>query len=453
MDLNFKTLKNKYLPILVELCPLYFLVLINQILFKTHGQYSLKMLNHFSIGAILIFGFYLFSKNKNLLKTNKLLPSLLIIFSLYGLVPVEIYDNRPLPIFVHLPYVPALIAGIIAFLKPKSKYLSHIYITLIVLLLGILLFVVYCTKEPYIDIWYIFTDASKAILKGINPYELTYQDIYKGTYIPFYGDPHLVYWPINMIFCFVGYLLGDVRIGVWIAIVLTLIGLFKLAKQNGISTQNALLIGLLFLNFSVGIYEFFYCWTETFILPFLVFGCYYFQQRKIVLLGIMIGLLAGTKQSMLMYLILFMALMLAQFSFKEFIKLTLVSFITFVAIILPFVLLNPALFYKHTVTDLVNYLPRTDSLSWVSYLISHYKIPYNQSLFGAAYMLICLVFAVVVYFKKSMSTLFYLVVVLYFIVFMTAKQSFCNYYYLLEFFALMWVLYSRIFKEKVETES
>lgn len=450
MKNHFVSLKKDFIFYVIECVPFLFLVLINQILFKTYGQYSLRGLLDFTIYSSLLFGIYLY-KNKvsvSKIKTEKLLYLALIIFATYGLRSKS-YGDKALDWFVHLPYLLLIIVGLYGLFANQKKILNYLLPILIVGLLLNYLYIILFLETPFIDIWYIFTDACASLSQGINPYALTYKDIYNGLYSANYTEPHLVYWPINLIFCLAGYLVGDVRFGIFIALVLTLIGLYKLARLNEYSKHNSMLVVLIFLCFSVGLYEFYFCWTETIILPFVVFSLYFYKKRNLVFLGITLGLLAGTKQSMLMYLILFMSLVYTQLSTKDFIKLVLISGLSFFILMFPFIYPDPVLFYKHTVQDLVICLPRTDSFSWISYLITKQDFAYQQNLFGMLSLGLCVIFSALIFWKKSTVLFFYLLVVLYFVIFMTAKQSFCNYYYLLEFFALMWFLFDRFDLDKV----
>lgn len=461
---KFRTVKLKdILFLFCYSCPFLFVYYLNYVLFHTNGTQDTRFLLNFNLYSIILFILYAFKElltvkdtltRLSSLTTNKVLSILLFFLSLFTAMGGVFYDTRleELPIFYFTSLAMTIVA-IHSFYRPQSLIISLIFPVLISLIIVNYIIAIFNYPEPDIDIWYIFTLACEYLLNGENPYEPVYPDIYNGLYTPLYGEPRLIYWPLNLILCTIGSLFGDIRYGMFFAILLTIYALFKLSKAYNFSKNNSYLVVIIFLSFSMGLWVLNRSWTEIYMCPFILLSWYYHKKRNFILMGVMIGLTACTKQSIIFYLILLFSTLLLDQKLKDIIKIILCSLGVFVIINLPFILWNPELFYKHTITDLVNYLPRPDSFSWAPYLLRIYGIPFNQSFYGISILSVTLIFALLLLFKKNKKHVFFFTVLVYFFVFITAKQAFCNYYYFLEFLGLMWVLESLRNTHKTELQA
>ena len=76
------------------------------------------------------------------------------------------------------------------------------------------------TKDVWIDVWYFQQESTAALLRGQNPYEVRYRNIYYGTTADYYGPgvsdgEYLTvshpYPPLTLLLTAPARLLGDVR--------------------------------------------------------------------------------------------------------------------------------------------------------------------------------------------------------------------------------------------------
>jgi hypothetical protein len=277
-----------------------------------------------------------------------------------------------------------------------------------------------------IDCYTFQQDAIESLWKGENPYSSTHANIYNPDETARYYGPGMVvngrvqvglqYPPLTLLPALVGSSLGDVRYGYLLAILAS--ALLLAAALPGWS--GILAAGLALWNpltfFTEG-----NCWTEPLTWMFLclvVFAVY----RKPGWLPVCLGLLLASKQYNLLILPL-SALLLENFSWKQYLKQLAIAVGVAVLTAFPFLLWNTrALWY-----DLVQF---------------HLAQPYRKDAVGLAVpfpwilsLSLPLVLLLLVWILAKVRpgrwrfTAAYGLVFL--LLFVTAKQAFCNYYFLI----------------------
>jgi hypothetical protein len=122
---------------------------------------------------------------------------------------------------------------------------------LILPLLPVLVFfllVPIASPSPIIDVFLFETQAAHNLLFGVNPYNITFSNVYGGSELYPSGAPDSYpYPPLSLLFALVGFLLGDVRWPMIACHIAVAALLFGTARQRGLPTTEAILLGSLFL--------------------------------------------------------------------------------------------------------------------------------------------------------------------------------------------------------------
>lgn len=214
------------------------------------------------------------------------------------------------------------------------------------------------SPNPHIDVWVFQQDASSELLKGRNPYTMTFPDIYHST-LP--GYPQEVYGkglvandrvqfgfpypPVSLYLATIGYAIaGDHRYAQAVALVLA--GLFLGYARPGLLPKLAAAL-LLFtprVFFILG-----RAWTEPFTVMLLA-ATVFLACRRSRLLPLALGLLLATKQYMVLAVPVTFFLLPAGWRWRDWLRLLIKSAAVAAIATLPLALWDYRAFWKSTVT-------------------------------------------------------------------------------------------------------
>jgi hypothetical protein len=333
----------------------------------------------------------------------------------------------------YLPFFSGLMiaAVLVALSILHSAWRARIWLPLLLLthfMLGVWL--IKTSPDPFIDVYVFQRDASNALLQGINPYVITFPDIYGGD-SPFYGpglsvDGRLTfgfpYPPFSLLLALPGHILGgDHRYSQLAAMTLAgaLMAYARLSRLGVIGAGLFLFTPRIFFVLEQG-------WTEPFLVLFLaaIMFCFY---RAPNVLPFTLGLFLATKQYLIFALPVVLLLMPRPLHWSDvwgwFWKISLVV----LTVSLPLILWNVSAFV-HSVVTLQVYQPfRTDALSYLAW----------SAQAGDPWLPQWLAFAAVIpaialsLWKGARSPAGFAaaIALIYFAFFAFNKQAFCNYYF------------------------
>lgn len=335
----------------------------------------------------------------------------------------------------------AAVAVALAFFARGARLRMGAMIAIIVFFVVLGLWTVHASANPHIDVWVFERDAARELLKGHNPYAMTFPDIYHST-LPGYPQqvygPGLVandrcqfgfpYPPVTLLFTTLGYVIaGDPRYAQVLALVVA--GIFILLSGRGriVVVAAALLLFTPRVFFILG-----RAWTEPFAIMLLaatVF-CACHQSRW---LPVALGLFFATKQYLILAAPLTFFLLPAGWTWRGWARLLFLTAVVAAAVTLPFALWDWAAFWKSTVTVQKIAPFRWDALSFIVWWGFHghgeqVKLA-NYAVFPAA---VASLMALAIALWRSPRTVagFAASLALVSLAFFAFnKQAFCNYYF------------------------
>ena len=301
-------------------------------------------------------------------------------------------------------------------------------LTLAFLIIGI--WIIRVSPNPHIDVYLFQKDSVAALFSGINPYTMTYPDIYVP--LELYGPGLSVdgrvtfgfpYPPLSLWLAVPGQVLGgDYRYSQLIAMVISA-WLMAKARPGQLGTAAAALF--LFTPRAFFVLE--QGWTEPYIVMLLAFTVYVACRRP-TWLPYALGLLLAIKQYMIFALPLAYLLLPHPLPpWKELRKFALLTAATILLVSLPLALWNPAAFWKDVVL-LQLYQPfRSDALSYLAWFAQDGAARLPTSL---AFLAAFLALGIALWRAPRTPAGFAAGVALVYLAFFAFnKQAFCNYYY------------------------
>lgn len=293
-------------------------------------------------------------------------------------------------------------------------------------LLGV--WMIRATPNPYIDVYLFQRDGLNALLRGANPYAITFPNIYGD--MPFYGPEMSVggrltfgfpYPPLSLLMALPGHLFGDYRYSQVAAI--TLSGALMAYARPG---PVAAFAATLFLFTPRVFFVLEQGWTEPFVLLALA-ATVFAAIRAPKYVPLIFGLFLASKQYALLACPALALLLPRPFEWKEYGRVLGYSVLVAVAITAPFFLWGIGPFVRSVVT-LQFYQPlRTEALSYLVWFArgeQHWPawFAFAAAAVGAALAL---------WRGAHSATGFAAGVALTLIGFFAFnKQAFCNYYFL-----------------------
>jgi hypothetical protein len=303
-------------------------------------------------------------------------------------------------------------------------------------------FALLASPHPFIDVFTISTAACDYFRQGINPYAQSYPDIYRGAY----GyTPTYPYWPGVLLPQTLSRLvLGDIRFAYILADLVTVASLISISKSLRWPRDLSYLAPLLWLSFPVTLFVLDQSWIDTFLVTATTVFVAMFLGKRWVATGIALGYLCATKQ----YSVFFAFLSLLMFltppfrASKAFLKVTVATLVSFLILMLPFIVWDWDAFYRSTIAEFLVMPMRPDALTVIAALYWNLGWSLSGSVSAMIYLVV-LGGASVFLWKRSRDSFQALrawsaaVVMVYGVIFLFGKQAFCNYYYLLAYFVLV----------------
>lgn len=273
-------------------------------------------------------------------------------------------------------------AGCAVLLWKPDRFERYGFPALVALYFVLGAIVIRVAKKPSIDVWSIEMEAVAALLRGENPFAMTFVDPYNGT-SPYFPPGTsvggrlqfgFVYPPLALLLCVPGYLLGgDTRWSTLAAIAISalFIGYAREGPHVRVGTRRSRLpkmaaLVLLFMPRSFFVMD--RAWTDPFIVMLTAAVCF-FALRKPKWVWIPIGLYVCLKQHMIIGVPALFLLLPRPMRWKETAVLAGKALAVALVVTLPLALWNFHAFAK-SVLD-IREMFRIDSLGLIAYLHNH----------------------------------------------------------------------------------
>jgi hypothetical protein len=410
----------------------------------SNGAYSEPALLYVTLGfAVLMLGFVLqllrrpLSQRASLWLTSGLVLLGLLAMCLLGwtdpnllLMPqTDWATGRQMlltNLLLTLSYLPFTLLG-----RPEPGWLRHGRFGLFALLLLVAGFdTVHSSPRPWIDVWEVQQEGAKALVQGLNPYEVVnVQDTGGRATL----DVPYVYAPLQLFATVPAWVLGgDVRYAMITALLLTGFALRFIAQRGG-RGMPALLedAPALFLWLSPKLFFIVQqSWVDPVQLMWITLATTAHVLRRPLLQAVLFGLAFGSKQTM--FWLVPLAGVLLRFSKRQWV----ISLAVAAATVLPFALLNFGALHHATFGLLSSLPPRPDALTFtngLSYLLG-FDIPYVVA-FPAAAAVVALALSRL---RGSLVGFAVALAATYATFFVFNKWAFANYYFLLSGLCCLW---------------
>jgi hypothetical protein len=304
------------------------------------------------------------------------------------------------------------------------------------LLLGV--WIIHATPAPAVDVYVFQRDAADALLRGDNPYAITFPDIY-GHSLPVYGEgisQHgrlnfgYPYLPLSLFLTIAGHVLGgDFRYAHLVALTLagTLIA-YARPVGNAIPSARAVAAAAVLLFTPRGFFVIEAGWIEPvaiLMLAAVVFCACRRGRLWGIGLAISLGLLLASKQYLVLALPLVLLIPTDRFDMPRHLIVTIAMLVS-MTVTLPLASWDAHAF-MHSAVMLQFHQPfRTDALSFlVTFAASDGSAPPVWIAFASA-----AVAGLLALWRcpRTASGFAVAVAVVFFAFFATSKQAFCNYY-------------------------
>ncbi|MBI4925953.1 MAG: EpsG family protein, partial [Bdellovibrio sp.] len=187
----------------------------------------------------------------------------------------------------------------------------------------------FISPHPMIDVFVVQQEASKALLHALNPYSISYTNIYGNT--PWYPGGEAKFYPYppaSLLFALTSVVTGDVR---WVLIFchfLTGVFIFLTARERKISLTESFLLAVAFCYIPRIFFNIEQAWTDTTVVFALSLFAYYFNRSKNTKALLSAGFALSLKQTTIFLVPLFFGLF-KKWNLKNFILLFLLCFLTY----------------------------------------------------------------------------------------------------------------------------
>ncbi len=286
------------------------------------------------------------------------------------------------------------------------------------------------TPDPYIDVYFFQRDGIQAFLHGVNPYAITFPDIY-GNVFPFYGPGVSVngrltfgfpYPPLSLLMALPGHLFtGDYRYSQLAAMTLSgaLMAYSRPGPLGAFAATLFLFTPRIFFVLEQG-------WTDPLVLlPLAATVFTAAQAPKHV--AVLFGLFLASKQYAFLAAPALALLMPQPLQWKDYARTLGKSVLIAVAITLPFFLWNVEAFVRSAITLQLHQPFRADALSYLSWFARGNQHWPTWLAFVAAAVGAALAVWRGAHSPSGFAAGVALTLVLFFAF---NKQAFCNYYFL-----------------------
>ena len=293
------------------------------------------------------------------------------------------------------------------------------------------LWVIAITPVPANDVWWFQQTGSQALLHGTDPYTVQMPNIF-GPGSPFYAPETMVgnhltfglpYPPLSLLLTLPGYLLfGDVRYALRAAVVVAAAVMATL--QPGPVARGA---ALLFMFTPRSLFVVVQSWTEPLLVLMLAALVAVSVRRQLLaLMPLALGLLLAVKQHLALVLPMAALLVPPPRTWARLARAAVVAIAVAAVITVPFLVWDPAGFWRSLVALQFQQPFRSDALSYVAWLRLD-----NPALGSALGFLAVIPPAVLAVFRAARTPAGFAgtVGVVYLFFFAFNKQAFANYYY------------------------
>ncbi|HAT49479.1 MAG: hypothetical protein HQL07_06075 [Nitrospirae bacterium] len=315
---------------------------------------------------------------------------------------------------------------------------------------GLLAILLLASPNPNIDVFQIAIEAANYLVEGKNPYAEPLSDFYHGAYgyVPGY-----IYLPIVLITNTVAVIfLGDVRYTYLFSLLVILFFLGWLGRDRGLSRLSSTLLPLVWISFPVTLFVLEQAWNDTLLIAFCAPLAWSLNRQTTrsphpfwIPTGLFLGLALGTKQYALIIAWMTFLYLWKRLGRGTAFRVIGLAMAVAALSVLPFLLHDPQAFIDHAFREIAGYRIRSDSMSWIAYILA----VTGFETFGEMILEIYLLFVAVVSFwfvRQPRVTLFHWawsLLLIYGGLFLFGKQAFCNYYYFLAFFVLLAILFAQ----------
>jgi hypothetical protein len=296
--------------------------------------------------------------------------------------------------------------------------------------------------NPTIDVFVTNTLASDYFRSGLNPYTHTYPDVYNDKY----GyAPGFFYWPAYLYEATIARsLFGDIRYAMVAADLMAALLVRWIGRRLGLSAPAAWLVALLWLAQPVSLLVLELGWIDPLLIGGVAVLAWSMQRRRWVVAGIMLGVVAATKQYGMLLALPTLAFVFAS-QRRETFRVTMAAAITWSLFVVPFIVADWRAFYDHTIGVYLVVPPRSDALSLVAWSHNVLGLDFPQGLAVALGLSLAagLTWRLMRSPEPTLADWAGASAVAYAVVFLLGKQAFCNYYFLVAFFVLLHALFSQ----------
>lgn len=378
----------------------------------------------------LVVGTFLLGSNSQLIyaqqvpETKSLVNSIIAALSVAALMPIALVLQKPW----------------------RSRVLVALAGAVVVLLLFTRRHVLFASPQPFIDVWTSSVQAVRYFLDGKNPYFENYADIYGGRYDYIPSFPYLPMWLLwSSLFAWLGKGALDVRASLVAADVIIVASLVGLGRVYWKEWERPLLAAAVWLACPISLFVLEQSWIDTLLSATLALSFWFLAKRWWLAAGLAVGAACATKQ----YAVIAGGLLLIwvwrtggkQAALKFFGAAAGFA----LAVVVPFMVGDPARFVKFTLSSWADAKPRPDSLSLVAF-IAHaldFGTPEgmaaNYSKLGWIGPAVVLALVAVLWRRRAptLRSAIVFVGLAYGWMFEFARQAFCNYYHFVAFFFLV----------------
>jgi hypothetical protein len=289
--------------------------------------------------------------------------------------------------------------------------------------------VIAASPAPTNDVWWFQQIGGDALLHRTSPYAVQMPNLY-GPGSPVYAPETMVgdhltfglpYPPISLFLTLPGYaLFGDVRYALLAAVLIA--GWFMRDSRPGPVARGA---AMLFLFTPRSLFVVAQAWTEPLLVLLLAFATWA-AIRQLRVLPIALGLLVGVKQHLVLVLPMAIGVLPWPKGRNGVIRGGTVALTVAVALTLPFVVWDPAGFWRSLILLQIQQPFRPDALSYPAWL--HLDDPIVSSVLG---FLAIVPAATLAAWRAARTPAGFAatVAIVYLLFFAFNKQAFANYYY------------------------
>ena len=333
---------------------------------------------------------------------------------------------------------------LLPFLRDSKHYFT-LGLFVATLLLARKYLVLPASPVPWNDVFSLGREAATYLLALHNPYDpsAVYTNAYPGAK---WNIVEYIYLPLTLYAQTVGELLvDDTRAGFLIWEVGLLLGLGAISTHLSGNYRAGLLICIAWLAIPVQMFFAEQAWTETVILPFVVWGFYFLLRQQLLATAICFGLAVAAKQYAVLLIPLIATFIFKHHGAKNAIRFLVTSTMVVLLTLLPYLVIDFPGFFDNTVLQVLTARTRIDTFTVTALLYKGLNLQIPSALGYAILIGLLLTAIAITWFSalpenESIPQLAITLFLLFNWVFMFGHQGFCNYYFFTLIFPLLFLL-------------